>query len=71
MSDRDELDLRTPIQDAEARLTLAHGELEIAMAELTITTRSDKRMVTERLRRAMAELVAARSSLAAALERAP
>ena len=50
------------------RLALAEQELGAAIAELTVADRGDKRMVSERLRKAMVELVSARTSLAALVE---
>ncbi|MFZ6184279.1 hypothetical protein [Nannocystis pusilla] len=48
---------------AVARMTVAEGELTVAMAELVVTERAEKQIVGERLRKAMAELVAARNGL--------
>ncbi|MFY0534084.1 hypothetical protein [Nannocystis pusilla] len=48
---------------AVERMTVAQGELTAAMAELVVTQRAEKQIVGERLRKAMAELVAARSGL--------
>jgi hypothetical protein len=50
---------------ASLRLTVAETELTAAMAELSGTDRVDKRIVGDRLRAALAELVTARDSLAA------
>lgn len=52
------------ITEATSRLEVAEHELEGAMAELTVSDRADKQIVSERLRKAMAELVLARSGLA-------
>ncbi|MCY0986522.1 hypothetical protein OV203_18795 [Nannocystis sp. ILAH1] len=48
---------------AEERMTVAEGELTVAMAELVVTERAEKQIVGERLRNAMAELMAARDGL--------
>lgn len=57
--------------EATARMTVAEGELSAAMAELTVSDRADKQIVGERLRKAMAELVAARQGLAELVESSP
>ncbi|MBZ5709352.1 hypothetical protein [Nannocystis pusilla] len=44
-------------------MTVAEGELTVAMAELVVTERAEKQIVGERLRNAMAELNAARDEL--------
>lgn len=64
-------EIKQRIAEATQRLTSAERELAAAIAELTVSERSDKRMVSERLRTAMAELVAARTSLAELIESQP
>lgn len=66
-----EIDIKARVADAMARLENAQRELDLAMADLTVSIRADKRMVTERLKNAMAALVAARRALAAILEAVP
>lgn len=48
---------------AVERMTVAEGELTVAMAELVVTERAEKQIVGERLRKAMAELIVARNGL--------
>lgn len=48
---------------AVERMTVAESELTVAMAELVVTERAEKQIVGERLRKAMAELIAARNGL--------
>jgi uncharacterized protein (DUF3084 family) len=50
--------------EATQRMSVAETELSAAMAELTVSDRADKQLVGDRLRNAMAELVAARQALA-------
>ena len=50
--------------EATQRKSVAETELSAAMAELTVSDRADKQFVGDRLRKAMAELVAARRALA-------
>jgi hypothetical protein len=59
--------VRERIAAAKERISVAMGEVETAMGELTVTSRFDKRMVSNRLRLAMEELMSARASLAAIL----
>lgn len=61
-------ELQVRITASTERLALAEGELSAAMAELTVSDRADKQIVGERLRNAMAELVAARAMLADLVE---
>ena len=49
---------------ASLRLAVAETELTAAMAELIRSDRADKKIVGERLRAALAELVTARGGLA-------
>lgn len=56
--------LKQQLREATTRLDSAEAELSFAMAELTVEDRADKQIVGERLRKAMAELVAARRGLA-------
>lgn len=61
-------ELQVRITASTERLALAEGELSAAMAELSVSDRADKKIVGERLRNAMAELVAARAMLAELVE---
>ncbi len=61
-------ELQVRITAATERLALAEGELSAAMAELTVSDRADKQIVGERLRKAMFELVAARTLLGELVE---
>jgi hypothetical protein len=56
---------RHRLAQATRRLTVAETELTAALAELTRSDRADKQIVGERLRAALAELVAARGRLVA------
>ena len=60
--------LKLRLNEAAKRIAVAETELSAAMAELTVADRADKQIVGERLRRAMAELVAARVGLAELVE---
>lgn len=61
-------ELQVRITAATERLALAEGELSAAMAELTVSDRADKQIVGERLRKAMFELVEARTLLGELVE---
>jgi hypothetical protein len=52
-----------PIAIATRRLDVAEAELAKALAELPKAERADKLMVTERLRLALAEIMAAKRAL--------
>lgn len=56
--------LKQALLEATERLELAERELSAALAELTVSDRADKRIASERLRKGMAEVLAARSGLA-------
>lgn len=62
--------LKLRLDEAAERLAVAESELSAAMADLTVAERADKQIVGERLRRAMAELVAARLGLTELVESA-
>jgi hypothetical protein len=68
MSSKISRKIKQRLVEATQRLAVAEGELVLAMAELTVSDRADKQIVGERLRRAMSELVLARSSLAELVE---
>lgn len=63
--------LKQQITSATERIAAAETELSAAMAELTVAERADKQIVGERLRKAMAELVAARLALSELIEPGP
>jgi Lon protease-like protein len=56
---------------AANRLSVAERELATALAELPKLERADKAMVTERLRMALTEIVAAKQALSTLLDAHP
>ena len=56
---------------ATERLSVAEAELAKALSELPTSERADKAMVTERLRLALAEIVAAKRALSMLLDVLP
>jgi hypothetical protein len=68
MSSKISRKIKQRLAEATERLAVAESELGAALAELTVSDRADKQIVGERLRKAMAELVTARSSLAELVE---
>jgi hypothetical protein len=61
-------ELQRRITEAREHLAVAERELEAALAELKVSERADKKMISQRLETAFAKLAAGKNNLDAILQ---